>query len=169
MFNMFKISPDVDLCDLKIGDEVRFTGKLLVMRDAAHKRLIDIEKQTGVLPITLEGQVIFYAGPTFCNGKMVIGPTTSKRMDKFLNYTLSKGVVATIGKGRRTPDAIEAIKKHRAPYFVAPSGCAAYLSTKIKDWRIAIFEELGPEAIYEITVEDFPLIVATDCNGDYLY
>ncbi|WP_448375349.1 FumA C-terminus/TtdB family hydratase beta subunit [Fervidobacterium sp.] len=168
MFDTFRIEPNVELCELKAGQEVKFTGKLLVMRDAAHKRLIEVEKQTGTLPIILEGQIIFYAGPTFSNGKMVIGPTTSKRMDGFLEYTLSKGIIATIGKGVRTEEAIEAIKKYRAPYFVAPSGCAAYLSERIKDWRIAAFEDLGPEAIYEISVEDFPLIVLIDCNGNSL-
>uniref|UniRef100_A0A7C4WBV8 TRZ/ATZ family protein n=1 Tax=Fervidobacterium pennivorans TaxID=93466 RepID=A0A7C4WBV8_FERPE len=154
------------LCNLKVGELFYYFGTLLVMRDAAHKKIIEEERETGRLPISLYGRIIFYAGPTFSNGRMVIGPTTSKRMDKFLEYTLSKGVIATIGKGERTPEAVEIIKKYRAPYLIAPSGCAAYLSEKILGWKIVAFEELGPEAIYEITVEDFPLIVAIDCNGN---
>ena len=156
----------IALCNLKAGESFYYSGTLLVMRDAAHKRIIEKERETGRLPISLHGRIIFYAGPTFSNGRMVIGPTTSKRMDKFLEYTLSKGVIATIGKGERTQEAIEAIKKYKTPYLVAPSGCAAYLSEKILDWKIVAFEELGPEAIYEITVKDFPLIVAIDCNGN---
>ncbi|WP_290853103.1 FumA C-terminus/TtdB family hydratase beta subunit [Fervidobacterium sp.] len=158
----------IALCDLKAGESFYYSGTLLVMRDAAHKRIIEEEKETGRMRISLDGKIIFYAGPTFSNGRMIIGPTTSKRMDKFLEYTLSKGVIATIGKGERTHEAIEAIKKYRAPYLVAPSGCAAYLSEKILDWKIVAFEELGPEAIYEITVKDFPLVVAIDCNGNLL-
>ncbi|MDM7321625.1 MAG: FumA C-terminus/TtdB family hydratase beta subunit [Fervidobacterium sp.] len=156
----------IALCNLKVGELFYYFGTLLVMRDAAHKKIIEEERETGRLPISLYGRIIFYAGPTFSNGRMVIGPTTSKRMDKFLEYTLSKGVIATIGKGERTPEAVEIIKKYRAPYLIAPSGCAAYLSEKILGWKIVAFEELGPEAIYEINVKDFPLIVAIDCNGN---
>ncbi|MGQ9856044.1 MAG: FumA C-terminus/TtdB family hydratase beta subunit [Fervidobacterium sp.] len=153
------------LCNLTAGTQINYTGKLYVMRDAAHKRLFEIDKTGEQLPIDLSGKIIFYAGPTFVSDKMIIGPTTSKRMDPFFEFTAHKGILATVGKGVRTPEVVEAIEKYKVPYLVAPSGCAAYLSQKIIDWRIVAFEDLGPEAIYEITVKDFPMILFVDCCG----
>ncbi|UXF00958.1 fumarate hydratase [Fervidobacterium riparium] len=153
------------LCNLPAGTQINYAGKLYAMRDAAHKRLVEMDKQGEQLPINLGGKIIFYAGPTFVNDKMIIGPTTSKRMDSFFEFTAQKGILATVGKGVRTQEVIKAIEKYKVPYLVAPSGCAAYLSQKTIDWRIVAFEDLGPEAIYEITVKDFPMILFIDCCG----
>ncbi|MEJ5256816.1 MAG: FumA C-terminus/TtdB family hydratase beta subunit [Fervidobacterium sp.] len=153
------------LCNLPAGTEINYIGKFYAMRDAAHKRLVEMEKNGEQLPIDLSGKIIFYAGPTFVGSRMIIGPTTSKRMDRFFEFTTQKGILATVGKGVRTQEVIKAIEKYKVPYLVAPSGCAAYLSEKIIDWRIVVFEDLGPEAIYEITVKDFPMILLTDCCG----
>lgn len=144
---------------LNVGEMFEYTGKLIVMRDAAQKRLVEMENNGKILPVELKDALIFYAGPTFSKGSIVIGPTTSKRMDRFLEFLGRHSVVGTIGKGERTPEGVEIIKKFKMIYFVTPSGCAAYLGKKIKSWKIVAFEDLGPEAVYEIEVENFPLLV----------
>lgn len=154
---------------LKTGEKINYSGKLTVMRDAAQKRLLEMYKDGKKLPIDLSEKIIFYAGPTFTNGKMVIGPTTSKRMDSFLEFLALNKVLATIGKGERTKEAIETIKKYKMPYFVAPSGCAAYLAQSIVSWKLIAFEDLGPEAIYEIQVANFPMLVAIDTEGNKIF
>jgi len=153
----------------RVGEKIEYTGSMLVMRDIAQKRLVEIDKSGAALPLDLNGQVAFYAGPTFAKGNMVIGPTTSKRMDKFLEFLISKGIVATVGKGRRTQEAEVLCVKYKVPYFVAPSGCAAYLANCVTNWEIIAFEELGPEAIYRIEVTGFPLLVATDVFGKSVF
>lgn len=142
---------------------------MLVMRDIAQKKLVEIDKNGMALPLNLNGEIIFYAGPTFSNGKMIIGPTTSKRMDRFLEFVISKGVVATVGKGRRTREAEMLCVKYKTPYFVTPSGCAAYLGNCVTKWEIVAFRELGPEAIYRIEVANFPLLVAVDAFGKSVF
>ncbi|HPZ17188.1 MAG TPA: FumA C-terminus/TtdB family hydratase beta subunit [Fervidobacterium sp.] len=149
----------------RVGEKIEYTGSMLVMRDIAQKRLVEIDKSGMMLPLDLKDQVIFYAGPTFVKGHMVIGPTTSKRMDRFLEFIISKGVIATIGKGKRTQEAELLCAKHKVPYLVTPSGCAAYLASCVTRWEIVAFEELGPEAIYRIEVVNFPLLVAVDAFG----
>lgn len=159
----------IDLKTLNVGESIQYTGSLIVMRDAAQKRLLEIQNTGKELPVSLAGKLVFYAGPTFSKGKMIIGPTTSKRMDRFLEFLAQNGVQGTIGKGARTMQAIEVIKKYQMPYFVAPSGCAAYLSQKVLSWKILAFDDLGPEAIYKIEVKDFPLIVGIDSQGKGMF
>ncbi|ABS60383.1 FumA C-terminus/TtdB family hydratase beta subunit [Fervidobacterium nodosum] len=144
---------------LNVGEMFEYTGKLIVMRDAAQKRLVEMEDNGKTLPVELKNALVFYAGPTFSKGNIIIGPTTSKRMDRFLEFLGRHGVIGTIGKGERTPEGVETIKKYKMIYFVTPSGCAAYLGKKIKSWKVVAFEDLGPEAVYEIEVENFPLLV----------
>ncbi|MGB9613911.1 MAG: FumA C-terminus/TtdB family hydratase beta subunit [Fervidobacterium sp.] len=149
----------VNIKNVKKGDVIYYTGKMIVMRDAAQKRLVELEVQDRSLPINLSGEIVFYAGPTFVGDRIVIGPTTSKRMDRFLEFLGSHGVIATVGKGERTQEGLRVMNKYKMVYFVTPSGCAAYLGEKISRWSVLAFDDLGPEAIYEIYVENFPLLV----------
>ncbi|WP_241498711.1 FumA C-terminus/TtdB family hydratase beta subunit [Fervidobacterium thailandense] len=156
----------IDLSKLRVGEFLEFDGEMFVMRDAAQKRLLEFKTSGKDLPVDLRGKIVFYAGPTFVGGRMVIGPTTSKRMDKYLQLLLENGVVATVGKGARSEYVRELIRLFKAPYFVAPSGCAAYLSEHVVGWEMLAFPELGPEAIYRIEVKKFPLVVYIDANGN---
>ncbi len=158
--------------EFKIGQEILYSGKLIVMRDQAHKRLKDMVEKGEELPVDLMGAVVFYAGPAKTPpGRPIgaIGPTTSARMDDYLEMLFRLGVIATVGKGKRTGKAIEACKKWKRVYFVAPSGTAAALAKRVKRARLIAFEDLGPEAIYELEVEDFPLLVAIDSLGNSVF
>jgi len=163
---------------LKIGERVLLSGLVYTARDQAHKRLLDElerarrENRQLNLPFPLEGQVIYYVGPVPARPGMVIGPagpTTSCRMDPYTPVLLEKGLKGTIGKGRRGKDVIEAMKKYKAIYFVAVGGAAVLISKKIKRVETVAYEDLGPEAIYRLDVEDFPLIVANDVYGNDLF
>jgi len=153
---------------LKAGYRVALSGKVYTARDAAHKKLIDLLGQGKELPIDLKGQVIFYAGPTPAKPGHVIGsagPTTSDRMDIYTPRLLALGLKGTIGKGRRSREVIEAMKKYKAVYFSTFSGAAALISKCIKDARVVAYSELGAEAIYELLVENLPLRVVNDAFG----
>ncbi len=157
---------------LKIGDEVFLSGIIYTARDAAHKKLIDLLNNNQKLPFDPEGSVIFYVGPTPAQPGHVIGaagPTTSYRMDPYVNDLLKVGVKGMIGKGSRSEQVVEGLKKYKAVYFGATGGAGALLSKKIKKVVPIAFEELGPEAIQSLEVEDMPLIVINDCNGNDLY
>lgn len=157
---------------LKAGDEISYTGKLYTARDQAHKRLVEAIRAGKRLPIDLKGQIIYYCGPARSPKRRIIGscgPTTSSRMDEFTPALLKAGVKAMIGKGIRSQEVINAIKKHRAVYFLAYSGCGALLSQYVREKKLAAYRDLGPEAIYELQVKDFPLIVAVDSKGANIY
>jgi len=142
------------------------------MRDQAQKRLKELLEKRKKLPVNLEGQIVFYAGPARTpQGKPMgaIGPTTSARMDDYLEILFELGVIATVGKGKRSRKANEACKKWKRVYFVTPSGTAAALSKRVKNARVLAFEDLGPEAVYEIEVEGFPLVVAIDSEGNSIF
>lgn len=161
-----------DIEKLKVGDDVLLTGRIYTARDMAHKMIIEGVKDKQVPPIVLYGSTIYYAGPTPGKPPKVVGscgPTTSSRMDKFTPVLLDAGVKAMIGKGRRSQAVREAIKKHKSVYFLAPAGCGALLGSKIKSARVAGFSELGPEAIYELEVENFPVVVGIDSKGNDIY
>lgn len=150
---------DKIVADLKAGDRVLINGTLIVARDAAHKRGLDLE---------LTGQVIFYAGPApGKGGKLVgsIGPTTASRMDPFTIPLLKKGLKGMIGKGARNSEVRNAIRKYRAVYFVATGGAAALLGQTVKHAEVIAYPELGPEAVLKLEVLDFPAIVAYDSYG----
>jgi len=124
------------------------------------------------LPLDLEEQIIYYCGPTATPpGKAIgsCGPTTSSRMDEFVEPLLKQGLSGMIGKGRRSKRVRELIKKHRAVYFIAPAGCGALLAQKVISKKLVAFKDLGPEAIYKLEVKDFPLIVAIDSKGNSMY
>lgn len=156
-----------EIGELKVGQWVGLSGDLIVMRDAAHKRLLHSSNPAAELPIKLEGQVIFYAGPTasITEGKGVIGPTTSSRLDKYVEGMLKLGVKGFLGKGPRNVKTGELLKKYRAVYFVTVGGAAALLSKFVKDAKIITYPDLGPEAIYQLKVAEFPVLVACDSKG----
>ena len=163
---------DKNIRFLKSGDEVLLNGTIYTGRDQAHKRLTEAIKSGRKLPIELKGAVIYYCGPTQTpKGKVIgsCGPTTSSRMDAFTPLLLSKGLKAMIGKGGRSKEVKEAIKKHKGIYFITYAGCGALLSRFIKKAKIVAYSELGPEAILKLEVEDFPLIVAMDAQGGSIY
>lgn len=161
-----------DLKDLKIGDRVLLSGKIYTARDAAHRRLAQLIKEGKELPIELQGQAIYYVGPTPPKPGQVIGsagPTTSERMDPYSPMLLDLGLKAMIGKGQRSPEVVEAIKRNGAVYLAATGGVGVLLAKAVKSSRTVAYEELGAEAIRELEVEDLPLIVAIDPQGNDLY
>jgi fumarate hydratase subunit beta len=156
---------------LKAGDEVLLSGEIYTARDQAHLKIAEMIRNQEDLPVDFREQVIYYCGPAPSEKKVIgsCGPTTSGRMDPFTPILLGTGVKGMIGKGRRSTPVIQAIKHYGAVYFLAPSGAGAYLNSRVKNAEIVAFEDLGPEAIYKLTVEDFPLIVGIDCKGRNLY
>jgi len=157
---------------LKAGQEIFLSGTIYTARDQAHKRLTETIKSGRRLPIELKGAIIYYCGPTQTpKGKIIgsCGPTTSSRMDTFTPLLLSRGLKAMIGKGDRSKEVKEVIKKYKGVYFVTYAGCGALLSKFVKKAKIAAYSELGPEAILKLEVKDFPLIVAIDANGRSIY
>ena len=158
--------------DFKVGEKVLYTGKLYTARDQAHKRLTQAIAEGKKLPLNLEGQIIYYCGPARApQGKIIgsCGPTTSSRMDNFVLPLLKAGLFGMIGKGYRSAEVISAIRKYGAVYFLTYSGCGALLSQYVTKQKLAAYPDLGPEAIYELEVRDFPLIVAIDGQGRYIY
>lgn len=161
-----------DVEDLSAGDSVLLTGRLLTARDAAHKRLITLLDKGEDLPVELEGQVIYYVGPTPARPGKVIGsagPTTAGRMDAFTPRLLERGLRGMIGKGYRSPEVKEALARHGAVYMAAVGGAAALIAERIKAARVVAYEDLGPEAIRELEVVDFPALVVNDAHGGDLY
>ncbi|MFH1797962.1 MAG: FumA C-terminus/TtdB family hydratase beta subunit [Candidatus Omnitrophota bacterium] len=160
-----------DVAKLKAGDEVLLSGVIYTARDQAHLRLAEMIKKHQQLPIVLDKQVIYYCGPA-PRGKGVIGscgPTTSSRMDAFTPAILEKGLKGMVGKGSRSKQVEAEIKRFSAVYFIAPAGAGAYLSYRVTSCEMVAFEDLGPEAIYRLEVEDFPLVVAVDSEGGSIY
>ncbi|RKY53541.1 MAG: Fe-S-containing hydro-lyase [Candidatus Neomarinimicrobiota bacterium] len=158
--------------DLHIGDSVLITGVIYTGRDSAHKRLIEAIDRGEKLPIDLKGQIIYYAGPAPAKpGKPIgsIGPTTSYRMDPYAPRLIELGLKGMIGKGNRSEEVIEAIKKYKAVYFGAIGGAAALIAESVKKAEVIAYEDLGPEAIRRLEVENFPAIVVNDCYGKDLY
>ncbi len=157
---------------LKAGDTILISGSIYTARDQAHKRLAEAIEKGRALPFALRGQVIYYCGPTpRPKGRIIgsCGPTTSSRMDAFTPVLLKAGIAGMIGKGRRAERVLEAIKRHRAAYFLAYAGCGALISGYVTKMELVAFGELGPEAIYRLEVRDLPLIVGIDTNGRSIY
>jgi len=157
---------------LKAGDVLLFSGTIYTARDQVHQRLADALKQGKKPPLDLKGAIIYYCGPTKTpEGKIIgsCGPTTSSRMDEFTPRLLKAGLTAMIGKGARSPEVIQAIKKYKAVYFLTYAGCGALLSKYIKKVTPVAYRDLGPEAIYQLEVKDFPLIVGIDAKGRNIY
>ena len=161
-----------DARKLKAGDSVLLTGVIYTARDAAHKRLCELVAQGKELPMDIRDAVIYFVGPTPAKPGQAIGsagPTTSYRMDAYSPTLIVQGQTGMIGKGKRGPEVIAAMKEHGAVYFGAIGGCGALLSQCIKKAEIVAYEDLGAEAIRRLEVEDFPVIVIIDSEGNNLY
>ena len=161
-----------DIEDLHIGDFVFLTGEMYVARDAAHKRLSELLAKDEPLPIELKDACIYYMGPSPAREGRPIGsagPTTATRMDKYAPAFLDQGQKVMIGKGKRSPEVMEAIRRNHALYLAAIGGAGALLSKCIIKSEIICYEDLGAEAIRRITVSEFPAIVVADCHGGNLY
>lgn len=161
-----------DLEKIKAGDKVYLTGTIYTARDAAHARLFNLINKNQKLPIPLEGQVIYYVGPTPEKPGQVIGsagPTTSYRMDSFAPTLLKYGLKGMIGKGARSKAVKDAIKEYKGVYFAAVGGTAALISKSIKKSELIAYQELGPEAIRKLEVEKLPVILINDIYGNDLY
>jgi fumarate hydratase subunit beta len=158
--------------ELRTGDGVLISGIIYTARDKAHERLCLLIEGKMPLPFDLRGQVLYYAGPTPAPpGKASgsAGPTTSSRMDAFSETIIPSGIKGMIGKGKRDDTTKACIKKFAAPYLSAFGGAGAYLGKRIVSSKAIAFEELGPEAVYEIEVSDFPAVVINDIYGGDLY
>lgn len=161
-----------DITNLKAGEQVFLTGVIYTGRDAAHKRMVEGMDRGESLPVDIKGQVIYYVGPTPAKPGQVIGsagPTTSSRMDAYTPRLLEAGLRGMIGKGKRSQEVRETIKRFNAVYFAAAGGAGALLSKRIKKAEVVAYEDLGPEAIYRLEIEDFPVVVVNDIYGNDLY
>jgi len=175
MAKTVKLSPpltDQDVSPLEIGDLVLVSGVIYTARDAAHKRLVEMLAAGSPLPMDLKGQIMYYVGPSPAPPGRVIGaagPTTSYRMDSYAPALIRLGLKAMIGKGKRAPEVIEAMKEYQAVYLGATGGAGALISQRIVTAEVIAFPELGPEAVHRLEVQDFPTIVINDCLGRDLY
>ncbi|MBE6531718.1 MAG: Fe-S-containing hydro-lyase [Ruminococcaceae bacterium] len=157
---------------LRAGDSCLISGVIYTARDAAHKRLCELVWSDKELPIDMKDTVIYFVGPTPAKPGQAIGsagPTTSYRMDAYSPTLIAEGLTGMIGKGKRGPEVIAAMKEHGAVYFGAIGGCGALLSKCIKKAEVVAYDDLGAEAIRRLEVEDFPVIVIIDSQGNNLY
>jgi fumarate hydratase subunit beta len=158
--------------DLSIGDKVTLTGTVYSARDAAHKRLVGLIEEGEDLPFDLKGQVIYYVGPTPAKPGHALGaagPTTSYRMDPYAPTLIKHGLKGMIGKGARSEDVKDAMKRYGAVYFAAVGGAGALISKSVTKAEVIAYPELGAEAVRRMGVKDFPAIVAIDVRGNDLY
>ena len=161
-----------DARKLRSGDSCLLSGVIYTARDAAHKRLCELIAQGKELPFDVKDSIIYFVGPTPARPGEVIGsagPTTSYRMDAYSPTLIAMGQTGMIGKGKRSEEVIAAMKEHGAVYFGAIGGCGALLSQCIKKSEIIAYEDLGAEAIRRLEVEDFPVVVVIDSEGNNLY
>ena len=157
---------------LRSGDTVRLTGVIYTARDAAHKRLVELVKEGKPLPFDVKDATIYYVGPTPAKPGQAIGsagPTTSYRMDAYAPTLIALGETGMIGKGKRGPEVVAAMKEYGAVYFGAIGGCGALLSQCVKKAEVVAYEDLGAEAIRRLEVENFPVVVVIDSQGNNLY
>ncbi|WP_125141530.1 Fe-S-containing hydro-lyase [Clostridium transplantifaecale] len=157
---------------LKAGDYVYITGTIYTARDAAHKRMQEALQEGENLPVDIKGNVIYYMGPSPAREGRPIGsagPTTASRMDRYTPELLDLGMGAMIGKGKRSKEVIDAIVRNGSVYFAAIGGAGALLSKCIKESTVVAYDDLGTEAIRELKVENFPVIVVIDSEGNNLY
>lgn len=160
------------LLSLNAGDIVQLTGILLTGRDAAHKRMVEYLDHGIPLPFDLNNQGIYYTGPCPSRPGRIIGscgPTTGSRMDSYTPRLLNLGLKIMIGKGQRSPEVIQAMIRNKAVYLAAAGGAGALIARCIKKAKVLAFEDLGPEAVYRLEVENLPLIVAIDSRGNNLH
>jgi len=157
---------------LNVGDYVYISGKIYTARDAAHKRIYETLHKNEKIPIDLNENIIYYMGPSPAKEGSPIGsagPTTASRMDRYTPDLLDLGLKGMIGKGKRSKEVIDGIIKNKAIYFAAVGGAGAFLAGKIKKSKVIAYDNLGTEAIRELEVENFPVIVVIDTKGNNLY
>lgn len=161
-----------DIQKLTAGDTVYLTGSMLTGRDAAHKRLIQLLDEGKELPVSLQGQTIYYVGPAPASPGHAVGaagPTTSSRMDAYAPRLIALGLNCMIGKGKRSPAVRQAMQTYGAVYLGAVGGAAALIARSIQRAEVIAYPDLGTEAIHRFTVRDFPAIVLMDAHGGSLY
>ena len=157
---------------LRAGDSVLITGTIISARDAAHKAMTEALARGEKLPVDWNNQIVYYLGPTPAKPGDPIGscgPTTSGRMDAYTPTMLDQGIKGMIGKGSRSKEVVESMKKNHVTYFAAVGGAAALIAKSVKKYEVLAYPELGPEALAKLTVEDFPAICVIDCEGNSLY
>ena len=157
---------------IRSGESGLLTGVIYTARDAAHKRLVELVEKGEPLPFDIKDATIYYVGPTPAKPGRVIGsagPTTSYRMDAYSPTLIAQGETGMIGKGKRGPEVVEAMKKYGAVYFAAIGGAGALLSSCIKKAEIVCYEDLGAEAVRRLEVENLPVVCVIDCEGNNLY
>ncbi len=158
--------------ELRAGDRIYLSGEVYTARDAAHKRITEMLRKGAALPFPVRGSVIYYAGPTPAKPGRAIGscgPTTSSRMDKYAPELYDLGLAATIGKGPRSAEVIDAIVRNGAVYLAALGGIGALAAKKIVSARTVAFDDLGCESVKLLTFDRFPLYVGIDCRGDTMF
>lgn len=161
-----------DRLSLQSGDYVYLSGTIYTARDAAHQRMYESLEKGENLPIVIEGNVIYYMGPSPARPGRAIGsagPTTSSRMDKYTPALLDMGMAGIIGKGKRNQQVIDSIVKNKSVYFAAVGGAGALLSKAIIQAEVVAYEDLGTEAIHKLEVKEFPVVVVVDATGSNLY
>lgn len=163
---------DEVIMNLRAGSKAFISGAIYTARDSAHKRFIELLTSDKELPFDIRNQVIYYAGPSPSKpGKIIgsCGPTTSSRMDKYTPILIQHGLKGMIGKGKRSDEVKEAIKKYKAIYFSAVGGVAALLSKTVKESEIIAYPDLEPESVRRLVVKDFPVVVAIDVYGKDIF
>lgn len=164
--------PLEDVEGFKAGDLVRIHGVVYTLRDASHRRLKELYDKGEEFPFPTKGSVIYYSAPTPPRAGRpfgALGPTTARRMDVYVPMLLEKGIKGMIGKGKRGEEVREALARYKAVYFLAVGGAGAYLGGFVRKARVVAFEDLGPEAIYEVELEGLPCIVAIDPTGATIF
>lgn len=161
-----------DVANLEAGDEVLLTGPVYTMRDAGHERALQCLEDTGELPFNLKGATLFYAGPTPAAASRPlgsVGPTTASRMDFATPQLFKAGIVAAIGKGKRSPEVAKACQETGSIYLCTIGGVAALLAKSVTESELIGWEDLGTEALRKLELKDFPTYVALDTKGNDLY
>lgn len=168
-----KLNENIEtLREAKVKTQVYISGTIYSARDRAHKRIYDLFKSKKKIPLSFKNSIIYYMGPTPSREGYPIGscgPTSSYRMDDYLETMLKLGVIATIGKGERQDFTFELIKKYKSPYLITIGGAGAYLANCIVSSRVVLFSDLGTEAVRELIVKDFPVIVGIDIWGSSIF
>lgn len=163
---------DEVVASLRAGQKVLISGVIYVARDAAHKRIVEAMDAGAPLPLELQGQILYYMGPAPAKPGQAIGsagPTTSYRMDPYTPRLLAAGLKGMIGKGNRSQEVKDAIRKYRAVYFAATGGAGALIARAVKKAEVIAYEDLGAEALWKLEVEDFPATVINDIYGGDAY
>lgn len=160
------------IAPLRAGDMLYISGTIYTARDAAHLRLCEMLERGEEMPFDFDGQVVYYAGPCPAKpGQAIgsVGPTTGGRMDAYSPTLIAEGLRVMIGKGLRSKEVVDAIKQYKGVYFAAIGGAAALMGKCVKKAEVIAFEDLGPEAIRRLEVEELPVIVAIDSEGGDVY